>query len=463
MVNLSLVKRIRTIIKPLLLTLLHRSLFDWLLERYIYFHLTTIVIDPNARLVVLILSEKRFRDDLTAIKQHPGWSLFGLPVHVQDRINEIANASRPVLSCLRAQKGEGPKDPHEARIIYLQRIIRKLSKKKKIDCMLSSTMFSKKNEDWEIAGEGARCPFFALHREGGGLDNSLTRRVLKGRVAGWRKFRGDKLFVGTPTFRDILVEDKYLESRQLEVVGLPRVDVLLKTSKQKKNASKQFVLFSFEHNVCLRPLLQKPRIFYKEGHGYLYGIQKFFPDGRGFSSLFEITHGRFALMAIRNPDYEMYIKVKWYSFDWKHYLDQAIKKITGKAVEEIDNLHVTDKISAIDLMQASTAVIAFNSTVIAEAILLDVPVIVPIFEEAAENYKEHIAWAGRPGITFAETPELLEDLLKGNKEFEHLSDKNKYELLDEAFGFSDGNNTQRLQQSMIKYIQMNMSENCEAK
>ena len=70
-------------------------------------------------------------------------------------------------------------------------------------------------------------------------------------------------------------------------------------------------------------------------------------------------------------------------------IEEVILNVTGKKVNQIDNLFITNK-PATDLINSSINVIGFNSTVLIEAIAMGLKPILPIFNEAGSNKSKYV-------------------------------------------------------------------------
>ena len=109
----------------------------------------------------------------------------------------------------------------------------------------------------------------------------------------------------------------------------------------------------------------------------------------GFSELFYNSHKVFILEALRNKNCIFYIKPKLYESWWIKRIKEVVKEVSGKNIDEINNLFITNK-PAYDLINSSVNVIGFNSTVLIESVIQGCKPIIPIFDEAAGRYKKHV-------------------------------------------------------------------------
>ena len=417
---------------------LRMRLFDYIVVSYLSKRIKPIMITADSKVNVAILDIERFRDEISALKNNNKWSLFNLPISVQDKINALHFYDFSTFF----NKG-GRNQVNQDRVDYLMRLLPKIIKKTGITCFLSCGMYYARNLDFEVACVEKNIPFFCLHREGNGIDGAVRKITIEPMVSSWRKFAGTKLFVGNIVFQDMLIKHKYIDENMIEVVGVPRADLLLKNKTQTQSSRPKIVFFSFPHTALLLELAKKEQ-------------KKFFnsKEKKGFYNLFYDVHKSAALFAIKNPNIDVIIKPKWYAGDWKYHIDKAIQLAINetKSIDTIINLSIVENVSAQELILSSSLVVAFNSSVILESMMARVPVILPFYEEAKSKDRDHVIWADYYDEFY---------VAKSNKELlEYLNNYNKLEpinlitldkMIKEAFGYGDGRNTERLFEQMNTY------------
>ena len=84
-----------------------------------------------------------------------------------------------------------------------------------------------------------------------------------------------------------------------------------------------------------------------------------------------------------------YIKPRLYESWWIKRIKEIVKEVSGKNIDEINNLFITNK-PAYDLINSSVNVIGFNSTVLIESVIQGCKPIIPIFDEAIGKHKKHV-------------------------------------------------------------------------
>jgi hypothetical protein len=409
--------------------------FDYLVVNYVSKKIKPLLITADSKVNVAILDVERFRDEIGALKNNNKWSLINLPISVQDKIN--------ALHFYHFSTFIKPHKVNQDRVTYLKRLLPKILKKTNITCFLSCGMYYARNLDWEVACVERNIPFFCLHREGNGIDGALRKKTIEPMVSTWRKFAGTKLYVGNFVFKEILIKQQYIDENMIEVVGVPRADLLLKNKKKIQTDRPKIVFFSFPHTALLVKLAKKER-------------KKFFTkeEEKGFYNLFYDVHKSAALFAIKNPNIDVIIKPKWYAGDWKYHIDNAIQLAIKetKGMDTILNLSVVDNVSAQELILSSSLVVAFNSSVILESMMARVPVVLPCYHEANSKYTDNVAWSDYSDQFYVakSNKELLEYLYNYNK-LKPINQNTLDKMIKESFGYGDGRNTERLFEQMNTY------------
>ena len=335
-------------------------------------------VDPQG-LCLLVLNQERYSADLQVLANRPDVTLESLPSNTQHLINAIW------VSKIREISSDDPNaylmnESDEVKRVradlhrFLMRLISVLSKKLKIDGIVTCTFYYRQDREWESAGHAVGVPFFVLHKEN--MKDPVTHRQTIDRYQ--RKhflFRGDRLFLANEYERYVVLSARCADPERISVVGALRMDALYATlSPGIRSKKDKVVLFSTHHRLGL---LEIP------------GVEGVFnPDySDGFINHFRILHGSFAQLALENPDKNFVIKTKW-AGNWFDEVTRAIRAVVGKEVSEIENLVLTDSVPAQELINSASAVVGLNSTTLLEAKLAHVPVILPIFEEAAGKYYE---------------------------------------------------------------------------
>ena len=373
--------------------------------------------NKKKKIRIFVLDEFRFREDIEILRQATDIEYVGFPNILQDKILGVI---------LYANNGD------------IKSIERELPKFIKLFCsmyssvgFISAGMQYKRHEPWEKATLLVKKSFFCLHREGVGCDYNFLKKDLNKATYSSKKFKGTKLFVATNSFKRFLVESQYYTSNEIVVTGLPRFDKIYHSKKTSKD-SNILVLFSF--------FIGSP----KES-----GL---FPKCGGYRDFFNSVHGVVANYALNNPNITVYIKPKWYEGDAKESIDRAISKSISTDASNIKNLHITDEISAQNLIKRANTVISFNSTTLVESILYERKVIMPKYFEAAESHKDYVYYSDYSDIFYC--PNSPEELLKTieNCMSNNYSLKNiNHDFIADVSGDFDGLVCNRIEMEIVKY------------
>jgi len=448
-----------TIFKVIFSYIARLPVFDFLIVRYISKKIK-LIDSPHSDtdLKILFLDHKRFREDIEAIKRLRKVSLYFLPLNTHDLLNGLSEyrflfSNKKIIIDLPDNSLTSYKKntyPSNFGLKYIKRILPKIMKASQMNCVLSCGMLYPRNINWEKALFNSSYPFFCMHREAIGLSKNISDNIhkefyksasTKKKIHSVRNYHGNKLFVGNKHFRDLLIDVGYINKNRISCVGSPKIDNLIKpkdkkTKKLSKN--KRVVFFSFYHTYILENIRQK--------------IGKWSNDPQiGFYKLFDEVHSSIAKFAIDNPNVEVIIKIKWNESEWLDRILGSLEK-SGLVFDEISNLVIDSKSSGQFLIESSDVVIGFNSTVISESLVLKKNTIIPIFLEAQKKYKDQVLWNDSKGCAIAKSSKDLHkyitDALNGNK----FANKYSLKMAEEAFGFIDGKNSERLISEIEDYL-----------
>ena len=454
------------LVKTISATFIRIKVIDIFVVNYVCKKITKINCVDDSEVIVLILDKNRFREDLDALKNVNDWILLEVPRGIQDKINAISqyrmdNLINNIYAEIYSDNFIDNEDkslikggyPDDNGLIYLSRILPKIIDKLKISCVLSCGMYYVRHFNWERVFNGTLTPFFCIHRESVGIDEHISRKMNEKVLLGKRKYFGDFLFVGVHHLKKQLVEMGYIEENRIRVTGVPRADLLVdrKINNKIKIKKKQVTLFSFWHTYLLDDLEieKKTKWFDRENKD-------------GFHDLFISVHSAIAKYALDHKDVNIVIKLKWNTGEFKKRVIDAIRESIGEKFDDLDNINITDKISAQELISQSDVLIGFNSTVISETMAMKKPIIIPVFDEAIGKYSENVAWRKR--LDKLVVANSKEDLLKKIDEYLNpilFGTNINYDesLLKEAFGYIDGCNSKRLFNYIVALINRDLCIN----
>jgi hypothetical protein len=374
----------------------------------------------SGKTIIFVLDYTRFRGDIQILKTHTSIYYVNFPNWLQDKI----------IASIEISKINNKKT-------WLSNFIKYLCKATGSIGFISAGMYYKRHEVWEESTISAKKRFYCLHREGIGADEKLLISSVGPILSRARKFSGTKLMVGTYALKNLLISLNYIARDKIVVTGMPRFDNIF---HYMENISPSIN----EENVVLFFSFFVGTIRNQDSEGL-------YPEHTGFRKLFDQFHSTAAQFAINNPDANIIIKMKWYSGDAKKNVDQAIKNKTDLFPNQIQNLTITDKISAQELIKKSRVVVGFNSTTLIESLLYGKKVIIPSFSEAIqEEYVNDVYYCDNKSSFYIahsnkELMKLIERCYRG--EIAPLAYKSSF--IREVIGPYDGMSSKRIEKIII--------------
>ena len=425
----------------ILFGLIFKKLFYNILIIYFSSKIKNLYPINNNYINVLALDHIRFTEDLNSLNNLKKINIFYFDTTHQDKLNILSEITFLNLFNKNFQLNNF-KFTYEGKI-FIRKLVTKILYKKKIKCVLSCGFYYKRNINWEKALYQSNTPFFCYHKESIGISKKIDFLSNYPVYKKMRFFYGDKLFVGNNHISELLGKLNNDFKDKIIVTGSLKIDNLINEYKNFKkishNKRRVITLFSFYHSYLLQDIT--------------YRLGKWSPDySFGFCKLFDSVHQVVAKYALENSNVDIFIKLKWQDNLWKKYILSALKKINIDP-KNIKNLKFVDNISAQKLIFNSDTVIAFNSSVLTESLLLNKKTIIPIYFEAEDKYSDYVLWKDKDIFNKVYSED---DLYKEIKIFQTQNkfenNVNKLKVLKEAFGYVDGNNSQRMYETMLEYI-----------
>jgi hypothetical protein len=350
---------------------------------------------------LLVLNEERYRADLEVLAARPDVELYALPSRVQHMVNAIWVSEAREISQTDPDAYLHNRHPVIQRArrrlhAFLVKLIPRLARRYRIDGITSCTFYYRQDREWESAGHEVGVPFFALHKEN--MKDPVTHAATIDRYKRRAfRFAGDRLFLVNQLEKQVILKASCADEARVSVVGALRMDTLYKRvhNPASRTVKNKVVLFSTHHRLGLLEI---------DGAGSLFNPRR----DAGFIRHFTVLHGNFARVAMARPDTEFVIKAKWLGV-WHDEIVAAIRETLDVDPDAIPNLTITDSVPAQDLIDAAMVVVGLNSTTVLEAKLAGVPVVVPLFEEAAHKYFASNVYFQKymDVFTVARTPEEL--------------------------------------------------------
>ena len=259
-----------------------------------------------------------------------------------------------------------------------------------IDCALTCSFYNNQEQEWAGGLTSAKIPFITIHKEKSEYDNDHLNRRLNIAEEQNFKYQGDSIIVSNKRIEELFKKRNMFKNNKIIASGIMKYDDLFKKIKRKikKQNKKIITLFSFFH--YLSNIKQSDTGFDRYVEKNLNVFTGFSANNKeGFTKLFYNSHKVFILEALRNKNCIFYIKPRLYALWWIKRIKEIVKEVSGKNIDEINNLFITNK-PAYDLINSSVNVIGFNSTVLIESVIQGCKPIIPIFDEAIGKHKKHV-------------------------------------------------------------------------
>lgn len=330
---------------------------------------------------------------------------------------------------------------------YLVKFLNYLKYFSKIDCFVTCSFYYFQDQTWLRASEKANFPFVVLHKECM-KDESILKMMSIEYSKKFKLFTDTNIVVHNENEKECQILSEVSKPNYIYSLGCPRLDFIFKKMKNKVTHKNCVTLFSFRHSIGG---LRDPSL--KKFGGFCEN------NSIGAIKLFENTHLWFAMLAIKFPNINFFIKLKW-DRNWKDYVLSVLKKkITN--LNEIKNLIITSEQSSTSLIEKSKFVVGLNSTCLIEARILKKPVVVPSIFEANSSLKSRIYFKKYFDKNLyapknkAEFFDITSKLCKSNSKKIFNRKKIDYELFREFFGFYDGNSSKRVESFLLNKLSLN--------
>ncbi|MDB0016104.1 hypothetical protein N9E28_00960 [Alphaproteobacteria bacterium] len=258
--------------------------------------------------------------------------------------------------------------------------------------------------------------------------------MIKNRVG---KYHGTKFIVYNRRLADALVTVEFLRRDQVAVTGCPRLDRCHKG--RLSNLPKQKLILMF----AIQPDAGVYHLNYEKSQDNLCSTL----PGKNIRKLWETfipkVNSTFIDVAVKNPDKVFLIKTK-------PGHDVVQKASFTKNLPP--NLSILSSGDSRALIESSAVVVAFNSTVVLEAVAFGVPTIVPhIFDESDRVAEKYIHETGSAVMYAKSTLELEEMILQGFEAHRELNlTKDATLVLDDLIGNPDGDSSNRFRAELDK-------------
>ena len=322
--------------------------------------------------VLIALNEVRFKFDLEILEKNSNYIFFRFPYVLQRRLFNPIIIKRKLkdeykeFQLIDNKKNSQIKDEIILKYKKYFYIFFKLIRAKSV---VSAAVHYK--YDFLIGEIAKQCnlKYIIFHKENFSPLEFQQQNKIKF-YSNFFKSKADLVITHNLITKKILSKNLIPNNKTFAIGALRFHDYFKKTQKKfRQNTKKRVTFFSFTHRSGI----------YGKALDY-----NFFFVNKGWVKLFKNVHRSIYDLSIQNPDIEFVIKTKW-DFEWH---EQILKDI-GYPKKLPDNLIISSNLDVLKLIRSSSAIVAFNSTVILESAIFGHKVICPDFNEV-EKYKEFV-------------------------------------------------------------------------
>ncbi len=322
----------------------------------------------------------------------------------------------------------------------MERVFKILLDKLNFDCILAGNFVYKSHQELFIAAKAINIPIFVIYKEG--MIPPDRFHLSKERLYGTKKSFASMIFVYNEYIASMLSDAKIpgIKKNNLEIVGIPRFDLILKSEKKvsKRQSLKKIALFFFSEKNKSKYLVDSSENL-EEYEKRLYEFQKWFFD---YASL--------------NKDIELIIKTKT-SASELNQISKYLKNLGYK--NSFNNIKVESKKTSIEVIEESDIIAGYSSTTLLEALLYGKPIIEPDLTDLEKigsfNYFDNNANISNRIISKNSLFELL-DSFKNQIKFpdNDLVKKSLKPLIYQV----DGNSSRRVESKIIQFLEGSKNE-----
>ena len=337
---------------------------------------------------ILALNPDRFRGDLEVLANSGEVCVYRFPFVWQSRFL-AAYFSEDVSLSEHANPAVGSRTWRAKRNFsrVLVPIFRQLAKRQRFDVVVGAAVHYLQDMHLGAAANQAGLPYVVFHRENFMASPSLLEGAMT-RLTEMGRFGGSQIIVHNDHAREAFVQSGFVAPEQCRALGALRMgqflDQLEQPQMKPKGERPLVVFFSFTHGVG------------QIGHRIHWSD---ISGRRGFVRLFDSVYVALATLAARRPDIDIVVKPKW-GGDFVQRIEAALLR-SNIDRSTLPNLRIDTAIGAQHLIMNADVVSAFNSTTMLEAAVAGKPVVVPLFDEAAqEDHADLISLKGELSAVF---------------------------------------------------------------
>ena len=259
------------------------------------------------------------------------------------------------------------KDPkiEQTKILYrnfLKNTLKILNRYYKFSSIVSFNFKYYAERELHFAASENRIKFIVLHKESLFFPGQAV--ALKKMFTSYGKFGGDHILTYNRNFKELILSTKIASAKQVTSIGMPRADYYHKVRKAKK---KYFLIMVITEGTGTQYIKKKNKFTRQKNikiDNKIYTWKK----------LSKLTIKNVLEFARKNPNIDFIFKTKGPIYDLKKIgLDVIFKD------NSLNNCTIANKENTGSLIKDAKAVIGFNTTTLAEAMILNKTIIIPEF------------------------------------------------------------------------------------
>ena len=420
----------------------------WPLVRYLEYQVKQVEVEATGqskpRLTILALNPDRFAGDLEALAATGEFRILRAPLRFQQQLVGFFYPKH-IFSYFSHHSKEGERARNRF-IKFLRPFLKQAYARLSIDCVIGAAHYQQ-DVDWGRVSHDLGVPYVVLFKEN--LQASKEHRLFsikKGKSLG--SFGGTHIIVHSGASSKNWTDSGFVASDQISALGALRMDRYLDRIRNingSDRARKRVVFFSFARGTSLAAA----------------GIKSFPEDpNAGFSKFFCNAHAAFAELAAELPEVDFVFKLKWPSHTHfgRVWVDEIRRAMSERGMESLSsNLIIDSEVDAQDIIIDSDVVVSFGSTTLIEGAISMKPVIVPFFDEAAEDqYADHILLRSAFNMfDVAKSPAALKSLIRNklsDPTVEPSVQKARIELFETYLSPADGGATKKYVEKLKSII-----------
>ncbi len=352
---------------------------------------------PEGAVTVLALNIGRFRGDLECLGATGKFRILTVPYLWQGRLYDYFYAQ--------GQKAIDAVDQPEIKArqrvsrAFFRKFLPLLYARLKVDAVIGASFLYLPDHDWGAVSHELGVPFLVFMREGN-VASVITRQTSAGWGRRLGKFHGTFLVLQNELQRRALIETGYIDENNSAAAGNMRMDHLVaelrSTRVRPDGGPKRVAFFSFGPGTAIPQ--NNPPHWPQDPENYLYQYCR-------------KTHVAVAKFAAENPDVEVVFKPKW-GGNWNDRI-RELARTGGIDIDTLPNVSIQPDVNVHRLLGECDLVIGYGTTVLLEAAISGLPVILPLFDEIMEpRWRDYLMYAeDLDCFDVADSPEALGALI----------------------------------------------------